>query len=886
MLSCPACSSPCEEIHRFCPSCGYPIGQVSRQTDDPLIGRTLAGGYTLLELVGVGGMGRVYRAEQQALGRTVAVKIIHNHLLGDENSSARFITEARAASQLNHPNSVGVIDFGRTDDGLLYLVMEFLRGRDMGRVLNEVGLPSLRRTIDIIRQVLAALGEAHERGIIHRDLKPENIVLESMRGGGDFVKVVDFGLAKVRVGGPVTLPGIVCGTPDYMAPEQGRGDAIDARADLYSVGVILFLLLTGRLPFEGDSPTQVVLMHLTMPPPDPRRVAPERSLPDNLVEVCLKALSKDPEGRYPNADAFAEALYEVSQQGVEISGVVATVQCAACGTTNLRKQKFCGECGGRLTPSEAGVVERKTGPASVTAPDARPVLAPAARAPSLALRNRVNDLAWLEDRRADAHSSLVGARLVGDEGVGKTMLLQEFASLARSSGDRVVECGPDPWWADVGFWALRKAICELAELQIEGLSVQGLPGAGPEAKRGLLEIFGLAGGETSSLEPEERRYLAAEALRWALGRGAQLAGRGRVIVLIEDLQRLDGASRNAFADAVGEPPLARALVVGSHVPGFDAGWGAQTPARILSGFNQKQVREMMGESSTITPPIPEGRGVAPLHIDHLMRFARDGGTDPPERLADLMAVRVELVPPEARRVLQAVAVLGDHAALDDASALLGGLDVRPALARLVAAGLALSRDGTAQVAHPLLREVVLAMIPMAVRRELHTAALHLAQEHAKPLEVQAHHATLAQDAFNALLLLEQVASRAAARGDRIGSTLMLRRALDVARREIFRGELEDPTKAVVIFSLKLGEALCEQGNFTDADGVLREALDLTGPIGAERAKVLGGLAQVARGRSRSSEAVGFLDQAIAIARKAGARELLRSLDEQRQGLAS
>jgi serine/threonine-protein kinase len=269
-----------------------------------------------------------------------------------------------------------------------------------------------------------------------------------------------------------------------------------------------------------------------------------------------------------------------------------------------------------------------------------------------------------------------------------------------------------------------------------------------------------------------------------------------------------------------------------------------------------------------------------------MRFARDGGTDPPERLADLMAVRVELVPPEARRVLQAVAVLGDHAALDDASALLGGLDVRPALARLVAAGLALSRDGTAQVAHPLLREVVLAMIPMAVRRELHTAALHLAQEHAKPLEVQAHHATLAQDAFNALLLLEQVASRAAARGDRIGSTLMLRRALDVARREIFRGELEDPTKAVVIFSLKLGEALCEQGNFTDADGVLREALDLTGPIGAERAKVLGGLAQVARGRSRSSEAVGFLDQAIAIARKAGARELLRSLDEQRQGLAS
>ena len=222
-------------------------------SEDKLVGRTLPGGYHILDLISVGGMGRVYRAQQSALGRTVAVKIIHPHLLADENSALRFMTEARAASQLNHPNSVSVFDFGRTDDGQPYLVMEFLRGKDLARVAYEEGPLAFARIVDVLRQVLLALGEAHDLGIIHRDLKPENVILEPLRRGGDFVKVVDFGLAKLRADTQtpsVTSPGIVCGTPDYMAPEQGRGDTIDGRSDLYAVGVILFQLLTGRLPFE------------------------------------------------------------------------------------------------------------------------------------------------------------------------------------------------------------------------------------------------------------------------------------------------------------------------------------------------------------------------------------------------------------------------------------------------------------------------------------------------------------------------------------------------------------------------------------------------------------------------------------------------------------
>jgi serine/threonine protein kinase len=389
-IVCPQCGNLCASAHKFCPVCGFPVAELNRRTDDALIGTTLPGGYGILELVGVGGMGRVYRAEQKALGRTVAVKIIHPHLLGDESASVRFITEARASSRLNHPNSVGVIDFGKSGTQL-YLVMEFLRGKDLARVVYEEGPLPFKRIVDILCQVLAALAEAHHLDIIHRDLKPENIVLEPMRSGGDFVKVVDFGLAKMKaeVSAPgVTSPGIVCGTPDYMAPEQGRGDPIDARSDLYAVGVILFQLLTGRLPFEADNPTQVVLMHLSLPAPDPSAVAPERDIPEGLIEITLKALQKDAARRYQNADEFAAALRGslVLNDGMSgrFNSVEAGVICTACRAIVPRGQKFCGDCGARIAlpsapPSRVGMVSAARGGRQRLASPPRPLHRPRRR---------------------------------------------------------------------------------------------------------------------------------------------------------------------------------------------------------------------------------------------------------------------------------------------------------------------------------------------------------------------------------------------------------------------------------------------------------------------------------------------------------------------------
>jgi serine/threonine-protein kinase len=888
-------------VHRFCPSCGFPIGKVAQNPDDPLVGRTLPGGYLILELVGIGGMGRVYRAEQTNLGRTVAVKIIHPHLVGEENAAARFITEARAASRLNHPNSVAIIDFGKTPDGQLYLVMEFLRGRDLARVTYEDGALPFRRIVDVLRQTLAALGEAHNENIIHRDLKPENIILEPIRAGGDFVKVVDFGLAKLLVTEAtqpnITSPGIVCGTPEYMSPEQARGDALDPRSDLYGVGVILYQLLTGRLPFEAESPTQVVLAHLTQPPKDPREIAPERQIPKPLVDVVLRSLAKNAKDRFQDADQFASelsrALIQIQEQGALRTSSLVTVRCPSCGALNPGSQKYCGDCGQPTAPAAstlpappAGASTQQDAPTQRTKPVV--VTEKGKIGWPLPFVGRDEDLAWLEARRAEARS-LVGARVVGDVGVGKTRLVREFLDVAAAAGDVVVQTGPDPAWAEVGCWTVRRAIIQLAGLPETGGAQRDWVAATPEARRGLADLFGNESPDRGGgLSPDERRFAAAEALRWAFVRASERARGHRVVVAVDDLHAIDGASRNAFADTLTDPPLVPALIIATYSPGFDPGWAEDVAAiRMLSGLPTARLLKTL--AVPLRPSSPAFRGsqtIVPLYLEHLLRFLREEASPVPDGLADIIAVRVERLPGDARRVLQAATVWGDDA--DDAvlRRMLGeGVDLVEAVGFLRRAGMVPPGADGVRTAHPLIREVTLATIPAAVRRELHAAAAAVCDDRDLPIEVRALHESWGGTAFQALLLLERVSTLASARGDHQGAIMALRRALELARRELFRGELDDPMRAVLIFSRKLGEALARGGQFNDADGVLREALDVAGPSGRDRAAVLGALAHVAHGRDRRQEARDFLREALDLASRSGAPELMTSLETLRRSIA-
>jgi serine/threonine-protein kinase len=261
---------------------------------EALIGRTIAGKFEIETLVGQGAMGAVYRARQVTLGTTLAIKVLHRQLAGDPMFAARFLREAQAASRVDHPSSMRVIDFGEEPDGLLYIAMEYVQGKTLAQIIDADSPLPVARIVDIACQALAALAVAHDIGVIHRDLKPENImVLDGPDDEGrrhDIVKVCDFGVAKLLEGGSsrapsVTAQGVVVGTPEYMSPEQARGETLDARSDIYAMGVLLFHLMTGKVPFDSSTAFGTAFMHVNDEPTRPRLLNP--GVDSRLEAICL-----------------------------------------------------------------------------------------------------------------------------------------------------------------------------------------------------------------------------------------------------------------------------------------------------------------------------------------------------------------------------------------------------------------------------------------------------------------------------------------------------------------------------------------------------------------------------------------------------------------------
>ena len=274
---------------------------------EALVGRTIAGKYAIELLVGQGAMGAVYKARQITLGTTLALKVLHRQLAGEPMFAARFLREAQAASRVDHPSSMRVVDFGEEPDGLLYIAMEYVDGKTLAQIIDDDGPLPVARIVDIACQALAALAVAHDIGVIHRDLKPENImVIEGQDDEGrthDIVKVCDFGVAKLLEGGArapsVTAQGVVVGTPEYMSPEQAQGEPLDARSDLYAMGVLLFHLMTGKVPFDSSTAFGTAFMHVNDEPTRPRLLNPR--VDSRLEKICLKAMRKRPDDRYSSA---------------------------------------------------------------------------------------------------------------------------------------------------------------------------------------------------------------------------------------------------------------------------------------------------------------------------------------------------------------------------------------------------------------------------------------------------------------------------------------------------------------------------------------------------------------------------------------------------------
>jgi len=383
---CPECGTSNTGQDELCTRCGGALRGGDRS--DPLIDRTIADKYLIRSLLGSGAMGRIYVAEHTALERTVALKVLHPHLAYNESIVHRFLREARAASRLAHPNIVTLLDFGQDpEDGLLYLVMEYLEGRSLQAIIEGESPLELDRVISLARQVLLALDEAHAEGIVHRDLKPENIIVQPTRQG-ERVKVVDFGLAQLMGGDDprLTSTGLVCGTPSYISPEQARASDVGPATDIYSFGVMLYEMVAGVLPFDATGAYEMVSKHLTELPPPPDVRAPDRTIPRALTDLIMSCLEKSPPQRPASAAEVHDALLEVEQSGhgplrapsspleavptapSPLGPAEESRPCTSCGHDMPTHARFCGVCGADMEEESGQSGAAPSAPAAATEP--------------------------------------------------------------------------------------------------------------------------------------------------------------------------------------------------------------------------------------------------------------------------------------------------------------------------------------------------------------------------------------------------------------------------------------------------------------------------------------------------------------------------------------
>lgn len=856
---CNECGALLYEDNRFCPSCGSEVPTPSKAPNDPLVGRTVGDAYVLSELIGIGGMGRVYRAEQRALGRSVAVKLIHPHLLGDERTVARFYTEARASSRLNHPNSVSIIDFGREEDGTLYLAMEYLDGHDLAMLMQEPMALPLERICEIVSGVLGALSEAHAHKVVHRDLKPENIILKKSHSGRELVKVVDFGLATIteKKDTSITAPGLVCGTPDYMAPEQGQGLEIDGRSDLYAVGVLLYELIVGELPFDGETPTQVILQHISAPLPDPREMAPERNVSDRLAQVVIKALQKSPADRFQTAEEMRLEL-EAAVEDLR-RRVGDRVTCAHCGTKNDGEMRFCGGCGNPLP-------RRST---NSSAPDHRRLSHfPAAADAVRPLVGRTKELTQIESVRADRESGLRWVNLHGASGIGKTRILREIFMRSAAAGEVPIWGAPHAARAPVAYHALLRLVLSLLDIGQDELATKlasneltddGLERSGFFE---MLEAQGLRG------RPGQSRVLAvatalARTLRIAQARSEK---RSAFFIAADDLDNWDPLSLEVIRELRSvdrELPLFLLSSSEFNQPGAInleiMGLGHVDAELMLAGCAIATTDEPLR--------LPDSKRLwNPLYLEQLHAL---GSAESATNIADAVMQRIDRLGAEARRTLQAICVLGDRTTLADVDKITASegstLDERRELLdytidRLEKHQFIRREAGELVVAHPFLRDLVEASIPAEARRTLHQKALDISTAAGAPASVRAIHAALGAESTTALVLLERAGDVASLSGDTKSATQAYRTGLELGRRATL--ETGDPMleHSMIQFSRKLGEATLAQGDATTADGVLREALDLAGPSSEERHRMWLILMRIALARGKLSEARRLAEQ--------------------------
>ncbi len=886
MRVCRSCRAACPEAARFCLTCGAELPSWSGDDAERLLGQVIAGNFRIVEFVGEGAMGRVYRAEQLSLGKSVAVKLLHPRLRSDASFIRRFENEARAASRLNHPNSIAVIDFGLLTSGEPFIVMEYIRGLTLRQVNDESFPLRPSRVAHITAQIAGAVGEAHALGVLHRDLKPDNVIVQQLRDGRDHVKVVDFGLAALMKSSPRTSStGQIWGTPQYLSPERLRGEVATPQTDVYAIGAMLYELLTGVPPYDGGTPLEVVSATLAGPPPPPSARRADLRIHPALEGIALRCLERDPQARLGSANELRERL----EAFVAVRATDRSIECPRCGSENRGRARFCSECGLQLasasTADEALFREQPTtltqanpliqlaSLQSQPIPPAAPPVLVVEPAPLVGRRRELQRLGeWLDVERSSAF--LVS----GEPGIGKSRLAETAIAEAVVRGYRTLVTRPDPsragdpWYPVIG---VCRAVLALPDDASSGDLVVAAERLGVERADllGLGELLEL-GEPTGELE----RTVRLRELRTAFRRTIEAVAMTQpTLLLVEDVDRFDRPSLSVFAELAVKPPAGCLKILATARETDPVGVPDRVERMQLTPLGPNDMAALgaaLAEPAGLEVAALERACAAltpglPLSAELVRLLWASGRQSLPTTLGELVSSRVTWLAPASRQVLQAAAAIGLEAPIDvlaDLASDKGAFE--GVLGYLMDQGWLLRSGGHVRFHHDFVEEVVYAMTPRAVLQELHRSVAEALGRRRAPATAIAAQWFRAGEAAGAAL---------EAAGDRCGRRFDDHAAADWYKRAYAAVGDDADQRAAPRVALKHATALRFCGEAVSAEaaaqGGLVRAEHLGDVIGLRRL-----LATLAIDRAALDVARAELEAALQAARDAGEPDAEASLE--------
>ena len=877
MKRCPSCQAACLDAHRHCASCGSDLSAITPEEGDPFLGTTLVGKYQLLELIGVGAMGRVYRALHLGLDTQVAVKLLNSDIASDPVSAKRFQNEARASSRLHHPNAIAILDFGQAASGTLYLVMELLRGRTLAQLVRDEGPLSASRLSDLLGQALAALDEAHEAGIIHRDFKPENIFIETLRSGREHVKVLDFGIAKLRgeTDAGLTSAGLVCGTPDYMSPEQIRGLELDPRSDVYAAGVVMYEALTGRRLFDGVTALIDVLQaHLNTSPAPFLQRRPDLTISPLVEQVCMRALSKDVTLRHASASELRTAI--------ERAAGLATDRCPVCQAPRLGG-RFCAECGAALpslTPSgSVPIVQFTVSPSAMSIPTQQDLSLMVSRAATRLQVKGQGPLRSLSfcgrDALLDALQLMKGGvtLIVGEAGSGKTALVRAAMERRKVAGRRTIGVEAEGPGVVAPLSPMRRAIgavLGLGEITDEDAIAAAL-GPHVEDHAGIAILFDTSRGRSRLPLDARRRECRAAIL--------SVLRRADVDLILDDLHLYDWVSRGLVAELVSTPSAITILCTASDETALPI-----DTAEVIR-LEPLDLREL--SAMGVPDDIIARSGGLPFVVQTELRAATEGARN------GSTEARLERLSEAARRIAHLLAVAGaplSHRVIEQGIGL-PAASVDAGLQELAMRDYIL--PGTVyRLTSPTLRREIYEVIDLDRRHSLHALLGALLERAQVDIHAVAYHALLSGESeplplpevasepmmspLDGVAALERAGVAAREHFDDAGASRTLRAAMERCRLVHLLGVADEAQSLLVRIALALGVTLRYQGDLSAAEVVLREATQLAQERKDRRAtaEARRALARVYALSGRPERAREEISQALKVSLALGDPELL------------